>query len=66
MSDKFHLIRSYINKTFKTRFEEHNDFIWGEERSSFANHIIEEGHEMKNVDDLMIILHNENNHEKIN
>ena len=42
-----------------------NDFIYGEGRSSFSTHVIEEGHEMKNIDNIMTILHKENNHEKI-
>ena len=36
-----------------------------ERRSNFANHIIEAGREMKNKDDIMSILHNENNHQKV-
>ena len=31
----------------------------------FANHIIDEGIEMTDMNDIMIILHNENNHERI-
>ena len=54
------------NKNFKTRFKEHKKiFYLSEERSNFANHIIEEGHETKNMGDTMYILHKENNPEKI-
>ena len=37
-----------------------------EGHSGFANHLIEKGHEMKNTDEIKIILHKENNHGKIN
>ena len=30
--------------------------IYGEGRSNFSTHVIEEGHEMKNIDDIMTIL----------
>ena len=51
---------------FKTTFKEYKtDFIYGEGRSNFSSHVIEEGHEIKNMDNIVTILHNENNHEKI-
>ena len=51
------------NRNFKRRFKElKKDFICGEGRSNFSNHVIEEGHELKNIDN---ILHKKNNHEKI-
>ena len=34
--------------------------------SNFCSHVIEEGHDVKNVDNIMTTLHNENNLEKIN
>ena len=42
------------------------DYIYGEGRSNFSTRAIEEGHEIKNIDSIMAILHKENNHEKIN
>ena len=63
--EKFYLGRT--NRNFKTRFKEHKKyFIYDEGRSNFSTHVIEEGHEMKNIDDIMIILHKESNHEQIN
>ena len=63
--EKFYIGRT--NRKFKTRFKEHKkDFIYGEGCSNFSTLVIEEGHEMKNIDDIMTILHKENNHEKIN
>ena len=48
----------------KSRFKEHKkDFIYGKGRSNFSTHVIEEGHEMKNIEDVMTILHKESNHE---
>ena len=35
-------------------------------RFKFSTHVVEEGHEIKNVDDIMTILHKESNHETIN
>ena len=34
--------------------------------SNFSTHVIEEGHEIKNIDNIIIILHKEYNHGKIN
>ena len=62
--EKFYIERT--NKNFKTRFKEHKkDFIY-EGHSKFSSHVIEESHEMKIMDNIMSILHKENNHEKIN
>ena len=52
-----------MNNLFK---EHRKDFILGEGRSNSSTHVIEEGHEMKNIDNIMTILHKKNNHEKIN
>ena len=41
-------------------------FIYGEGRSNFSTHVIEEGHEMNNIEDVMTILHKESNRAKIN
>ena len=38
--------------------------IYGEGRSNFSTHVIEECHEMKNIN-IMTIIHKESNHEKI-
>ena len=55
------------NRNIKTRFKEHKTyFIYDERRSNFSTHVIEERHEMKNIDDIMTILHKESNHDKIN
>ena len=64
--EKFYIGRT--NRNFKTRFKEHKKyFIYGEGRSNFSTHVIEEGHEMnKNIEDTMTILNKESNHEKIN
>ena len=35
---------------------------YSEGRSNFSTHLIEEGHEMKNIDNILTILHKENNH----
>ena len=60
--EKFYIGRT--NRDFKTRFKEHkNDFIYGEGRYNFSTYVIEEGHENKNIDDIMIILHKDSNHE---
>ena len=40
--------------------ENKKDFIYCEGHSSFSNHVIEEGHEMKNIDNIMAMLHKEN------
>ena len=51
------------NRNFKTRFKKHKkDFIFGEGLLLK----IEEGHEMRNRDNIKTILYTENNHEKIN
>ena len=42
------------------------NFIYGEGLSNFSSDVIEEGHEMRNMDEIMTILHKGNNHEKIN
>ena len=60
----FHCEKVYIartNRNFKTRFKDHKKyFIYRQGRSNFSNNIIEEGHEMNNIDNIMTILHNEN------
>ena len=43
------------NRNFKTRFREHGkDFINAEGHSSFAKHIIEEGHDMRNIEKILL------------
>ena len=62
-SEKFYIEQT--NSNFKTRFKEQKkDFIYGEGHSNFSNHVIEEGDEMKNMVNIMAILHKENNHEE--
>ena len=52
---------------FKTRFKERKkDFICVERLSNLSSHVIEEGHEMNNMDSIRTIIHNENNHEEVN
>ena len=36
-----------MNGNCKTRFKEHTDFIYDKGHSNFANHLIEEGHDIK-------------------
>ena len=63
--EKFYIGR--INRNFKTRFKEHKkDFTYGKGHSNFFSEVIEEGHEMENIDNIITILHKENNHEKVN
>ena len=63
--EKFYMGRT--NRDVKTGFKEHKkEFIYGEGRSNFSTHVIGEGHEMKNIDNIKTILHKENNLEKIN
>ena len=64
-------MKYYIGRTsrnFKTRFIEYEKyFMYVKGRSSFANHVTEEGYDMRNVGCIMTILHKENNfkfHEK--
>ena len=39
--------------------------MYGEGRSNFSNHLIKEGLEMKDIDNIKTIVHKENDHEKI-
>ena len=51
---KFYLKQT--NRNFKTRFKNIKKyFIYGEGRSNFGNTIVEEGHEMRNIDNIMTI-----------
>ena len=62
--EKFYIGRK--NKNVKARFKEFKkDFIYGERLSNFANHVIEDDHKMIHMDDIMTVLHKENNYEKI-
>ena len=45
------------NRNFKAKIKEQKWFIFDEGYSNFGNHKTEEGHEMRNMDDLMNILH---------
>ena len=50
-----------------TRFKEHRkDFRYAEGKSKFSEHVLNEGHEMKTIEETMSIIHLENNHRKIN
>ena len=47
---------------FNNRFKEHRrDFIYVEGKLRFANHVTKEGHEMKTMQEIMTIVHNESN-----
>ena len=60
-----HLCRT--NRNFNTGFKEHRkDFRYAEGKSKFSEHILKEGHEMKTIEEIMSIIHLENNHRKIN
>ena len=49
-----------INRNFKTRLKEpKKKIIYGEGCSNFSSHVIEQSHEIKNMDNIMTILHNE-------
>ena len=62
--NKFYIGRT--NRNFNTRFKEHRkDFRYAEAKSKFSEHVINEGHEMKRIEETMNIIHQENNHEKI-
>ena len=41
-------------------------FYCTEGKSKFSEHVLNEGHEMKTIQDTMSIIHLENNHRKIN
>ena len=63
--NKFYIRRT--NRNFNTRFKEHRkDFRFAEGKSKFSEHVLNEGHEMKPIEETMSILHLENNHRKIN
>ena len=52
----------YINKT---RFKEHRkDFRYAEGKSKFSEHVLNEGHEMKTIEETISMIHLENNHRK--
>ncbi|XP_069701805.1 metacaspase-2-like [Periplaneta americana] len=52
--------KTYIGQTrrnFKIRFKEHtSDFVYNRNRSKFAQHLIEENHELANINDTLKIL----------
>ena len=60
----------YIGKTkrnFKTRFNEHRkDFPTSTGKSTFSEHILNAGHEMRPVEETMRILRFENDSKRIN
>jgi hypothetical protein len=50
-----------------TRFKEHrNKFRYAEGKSKLSEHVLNERHEMKTIEETMPIIHLENNHRKIN
>ena len=64
-SFKYHIGR--INRNFNTRFKEHRkDFRYTESKSKFSEHVLNEGHEMKTIEETMSIIHLENYQRKIN
>ena len=46
--------------------EHRKDFRYAEGKSKFSEHVLNEGHEMKTIEETMSIIHLENNHRKIN
>ena len=63
--NKFYIGRT--NRNFNTRFKEHRkDFRYAEGKSKFSEHALNEGHELKTIEETMSIIQLENNHRKIN
>jgi GIY-YIG catalytic domain. len=63
--NKFYIGRT--NRNFNTRFKEHRkDFRYAEGKFKFSEHVLNEGYEMKTIEESMPIIHQENNHRKIN
>ena len=53
------------NRNFNTRFKEHRkDFRYADGKSKFSEHVLNEGHEMKTIEETMSIIHLENNHHR--
>ena len=46
--------------------ERRKDFRYAEGKSKFSEHVHNEGHEMKTMEETMSIIHLENNHRRIN
>ena len=55
-----------INGINCTAEEHRKDFRYAEGKSKFSEHVLNEGHEMKTIEETMSIIHLENNHRKIN
>ena len=47
-------------------FEHREDFRYAEGKSKFSEHVLNEGDEMKTIEETMSIIHLENDHRKIN
>ena len=63
--NKFYIGR--IKRNFKTRFNEHRrDFTTSTGKSTFSDHILNAGHEMRPMEETMMILHFENDPRRIN
>jgi len=63
--NKFYIERT--NRNFNTRFKElRKDFRYAEGKSKFSEHVLNEGHATKTIEETMSIMHLENNHRKIN
>ena len=64
------LVSVYIgrtNRSFNAIFKEHRkDIRYAEGKSKFIKHDLNEGHELKTVEETMSIIKLENNHRKIN
>ena len=57
----------YESGNFKTRFKENRkDFMHAEGKSKFAEHLMQKGYEMKNIENIMTITHMKINYAKIN
>ena len=56
-----------LKQNFNTRFKEHRkDFRYAEDKSKFSENVLNEGHELKTIEETMSIIHLENNLRKIN
>jgi GIY-YIG catalytic domain. len=61
--NKYYIGRT--NRNFNTRFKEHRkDFKYAEGKSKFFEHVLNERHEMKTIEETMSIIHIEKTIEK--
>ena len=63
--NKFYIGRT--NRNFNTRFKEHRKYFrYTEGKSKFSDHVLTEGHDMKEMEETMSIIHLEHNQREIN